>query len=78
LGAGRFLGLEPGVLAMKQNFEIELDDYFGDEDDIDYENHFKNHRRRRSHDARRQIERLMEQRNLEKLLDPFADLNGDR
>lgn len=59
---------------MKQNFEIELDDYLDDLNDDDYEVHFKNnHRRRRSHDARRQIEHLMEQRRLQSLLDPFDE-----
>jgi hypothetical protein len=58
---------------MKQNFEIELDDYMDDREDLDLEVHFKSHRRRRSHDARRQIEILLEQKKLNKLIDDIYD-----
>ena len=59
---------------MKQNFEIELDDYVDELEFEDFESHIHNHRRRRAHDARRQIEQLMEQRKLRLMLDPFSEL----
>ena len=61
---------------MKQNFEIELDDYLDDSEDIDSVVHFKNHRRRRSHDARRQIERMIDRKRLRRLIDHFDGLDS--
>jgi hypothetical protein len=62
---------------MKQNFEIELDDYLDDSDHEEYEAHFKSYRRRRSHDARRQIENLLEQKKLNRLQDSFDEMYID-
>jgi len=62
---------------MKQNFEIELDDYFNESDMDLLESHVQSHRRRRAHDARRQLEDIMEQRKLRRMLDHFNDGHSD-
>ena len=62
---------------MKRNFEFDSDEYLDEVEGEEIELHFKRGRQRRTYDARRKIERHLENKRMRKIMnyDDFQEVD---